>query len=296
MKVAIIGSGVLGTSLGVLLHRAGCEIAAVCSRNRRSAQEAASRIGAVDVVGDPGLAAMGADVVILAVPDRAIPSVGIEVAAGGALKRGAVVAHLSGGLPSGVLSGVSAAGGHPGALHPLQSFADVETAIRSLPRTYFYLEGQPAAVAVMDRLVTALGGQAVHIEAASKALYHAGAAAASNFLVTLIDYAVTLLGQAGVSHDLALQSLLPLIRGTIENIETVGLPNALTGPIARGDLGTVKRHLRALEQMPGDMARLYRTMARKTIEVALRKGTLERADADTLLDVLAEPDFPAPPE
>lgn len=292
MKVAIIGAGVLGTSLGVLLRRAGCEIVALCSRNRRSAQEAAAHIGAVDVIGDPGLAAMGADMVILAVPDRAIPSVAIEVAAGGALKRGAVVAHLAGGLPAGVLSGVQAAGGHPGAMHPLQSFADVETALRSLPQTYFYLEGHPTALDVMEKLVEALGGQSVRIEAASKALYHAGAAAASNFVVTLIDYAVTLLTQAGVPRDLALKSLLPLIRGTVENIEAVGLPDALTGPIARGDLGTVKRHLRALELMPGDMARLYRNLARKTIEVALRKGTLKRADADNLLDLLTEPDFP----
>ena len=94
MKVAIIGAGVLGTSLGVLLRRAGHEIVAVCSRNRRNAQDAANHIGAGVAVGDCGLAAMGADVVILAVPDRAIPAVGIEVAAGGALKRGATVLHL----------------------------------------------------------------------------------------------------------------------------------------------------------------------------------------------------------
>jgi len=233
--------------------------------------------------------------VILAVPDRAIPAVAIEVAAGGALKRGAVVLHLSGGLPSGVLSGVQAAGGHPGAMHPLQSFADVEIALRSLPGTYFYLEGDPRALQVMHLLVDALGGRAVEIPAASKALYHAGAAAASNFVVTLIDYAVGLLTQAGVTRELALESLLPLIRGTVENIEAVGLPEALTGPIARGDLGTVKRHLRALAEMPGDTVRLYRHLARKTIEVALRKGTLQRKDAEQLLELLEEPPFPAPP-
>lgn len=292
MKVAIIGSGVLGTSLGILLRRAGYDIAAICSRNRRAAQDAATQIGGGEVVGDPGLAPMGADVVLLAVPDRAIPAVAIQVAAGGALKRGAVVAHLAGGLSAGILSGVTAAGGHRGVMHPLQSFADVEAAVASLRDSFFFLEGDKEAVEVLRTLVVALKGRPVEIEASAKALYHAGAAAASNFLVTLIDYAVALLVRAGVPEDMALPALLPLIRGTVANLETVGLPGALTGPIARGDLGTVKRHLRALEKMPGDWVRLYRNLARKTVDVALRKGQLEREDADALLDLLGPPDFP----
>lgn len=286
MKVTIIGAGVLGTSLGVLLRRAGYDIAAVCSLNRRSAQEAASHIGDGEVIGDPGLAAMGADVVILAVPDKAIPAVAIEVAAGGALKRDAAVVHLAGGLPSGILSGVRAAGGHRGAMHPLQSFADVEAAVRMLPESFFFIEGDGPAVGVMRALVSGVGGEPVAIDASDKALYHAGAAVASNFLVTLMDFAVTLLGKAGVGHDTALKALLPLIKGTVANLESVGLPDALTGPIARGDLGTIRRHLRALEAMPSEMGKLYRHLARKTIEVARRKGTLERADGEALLEML----------
>jgi predicted short-subunit dehydrogenase-like oxidoreductase (DUF2520 family) len=296
VKVAIIGTGVIGTSLGVLLRRAGYEILAVCSPNRRSAQEAAALIGQGQVVGDNSLAAMGADLVLLAVPDRAIPSVGIEVAAGGALKRGAVVAHLAGGLTAGILSGVQAAGAHRGAIHPLQSFADVESAVRALPDTFFFLEGDPEAVDLLRSVVVALDGRPVEIPGADKALYHAGAAAASNFLVTLVDYAVTLLGQAGVPRDTALEALLPLIRGTVANLESVGLPGALTGPIARGDVGTVKRHLRALQTVPGDMARLYRHLARKTIDIALAKGGLTREAADRLLDLLAEPECPDEPD
>ncbi len=292
MKVAIIGAGVLGTSLGILLRRAGFQIVALSSRNRRSAQESASHIGGCEVVGDPGLAAMGADLVILAVPDRVIPSLAIEVSAGGALKKGAVVTHLAGGLQSGILAGVTAAGGYRGAMHPLQSFADVEAAVQALPDSFFFIEGDNEAVDVLRSVVIALEGRPIEIGAGAKALYHAGAAAASNFLVTLIEYAVTLLQRAGVPHDVALPALLPLIKGTVANIEAVGLPDALTGPIARGDVGTVKRHLRALQQMPGDMVRLYRSLARKTVETARRKGSLEREDADKLLDLLFEPDFP----
>ncbi|MDA1194962.1 MAG: DUF2520 domain-containing protein [Planctomycetota bacterium] len=291
MKVAIIGAGVLGTSLGILLRRAGYEIAAVCSPNRRSARVAATLIGAGDVVGDNGLAAMGADLVLLAVPDRAIPSVAIEVSAGGALRRGAVVAHCAGGLPAGVLSGVTAAGGHRGAIHPLQSFADVDTAVRMLPDTFFFLEGDSEAVDVLRSVVIALDGRPVEIQGSNKAVYHAAASAASNFLVTLVDYAVTLLHHAGVPRDAALAALLPLIRGTVENLEAVGLPDALTGPIARGDIGTVKRHVRALEKLPGDLVQTYRILARKTIGVAQAKGTIDADAARQLLDILEGPSF-----
>lgn len=289
MKVTIIGAGVLGTALGVLLKRAGYTIAAISSLNRRSAQVAATLIGECEVVGDPGLAAMGADIVLLTVPDRAIPSLAIQVAAGGALRHGAVVAHCAGGLPAGVLSGVTAAGGHRGCMHPLQSFADVDTAIRMLPDTFFFLEGDAEAVDVLRSVVIALKGRPITMESKGKALYHAGAAAASNFLVVLIEYAVQLFFRAGVERETALAALLPLIKGTVENLEQVGLPDALTGPIARGDIGTVKRHMKALRDIPGDTVRLYRVMAQRTIDLALQKGTLSDDDARALRGLLEPP-------
>jgi predicted short-subunit dehydrogenase-like oxidoreductase (DUF2520 family) len=294
MNIAIIGAGVLGTSLAVLLRRAGHSIVAVCSRTHRSAQAAAALIGGTQVVGDCGLAAMGADAVILAVPDRAIPTVAIQVAAGGALKRGAVVVHLSGALPAGVLAGVRAAGGWQGSLHPLQSFADVETAIASLPSSFFFLEGDEEAVDTLRSLVISLEGRPVRIDSASKVLYHAAATAASNYLVTLVDYAAGLMVKAGVPPDVALPALMPLVQGTVRNLDAVGLPDALTGPIARGDAGTVKSHLEALRRAPGDLVRLYVALARKTVEVALRKGKIEREVADQILKMLSEEAAPPP--
>ncbi len=295
MKIAIIGTGVIGTSLGVLLTRAGHEVVAVSSRTLKSARACAHRIGKVAVIGDPGLAAMGADAVLLAVPDRAIPSIAIQVAAGGALKRGAVVAHLSGALPSGVLAGVRAAGGWTASMHPLQSFADIETAVESLPGSFFFLEGDEEGVDVLRSLVLAIDGRPVPLDSTSKALYHAAACAASNYLVTLVDYAATLMTRAGVPPDVALPAILPLVKGTVRNLEVVGLPGALTGPIERGDIGTVRGHLAALRSLPGDLVRLYAALARKTVEVALRKGKIERETADAFLALLRDSPEGGPP-
>ncbi len=296
MNIAIIGAGVLGTSLGVLLRRAGYQVVAVCSRNRRSAQAAASSIGMGEVVGDPAMAALGADLVLLAVPDRAIAGVAIQVAAGGALRTGAVVAHCAGGLPAGILSGVVAAGALRGALHPLQSFADVETAIAMLPDTFFALDGDPEAIEVLHSVVVTLGGRPIRVGSSGKALYHAAASAASNFAVGLIDYAVELMVRAGVDAELALPALLPLLKGTIANLERVGLPDALTGPIARGDVGTVRRHLRALADLPPPLADLYRRLARRTLDVAVAKGHLEADARDELQRLLRDDDGIAPAE
>ncbi len=288
MKIAIVGAGVLGTALGILLKRVGYTITAVSSRNRRRAQDAIASIGEGQPLGDPGSAARDADLVFLAVPDRAIAAVSLELASAGTLRQGAVVAHLAGGLPAGVLAGVVAAGGLRGSMHPLQSFADLQTAVRLLPDAFFFLEGDEEAVDVLRTVVIALEGRPVRIDGATKALYHAGAAAASNFLVTLVDYAATLLFRAGVPRDAALAALLPLIKGTVANLEAVGLPHALTGPIARGDTGTVRRHLKALDEQPGDLVRLYRHLARHTIEVALRKKSLGTEEASALLEALYE--------
>jgi predicted short-subunit dehydrogenase-like oxidoreductase (DUF2520 family) len=295
VKVAIIGVGVIGTSLGLLLQRAGHTLVAITSRTKRHAQAAAQHLGPVEIVSDPGMAVMGADVTLLAVPDREIEAVAAQVAGGGALKRGSVVAHLAGGLPSSILADARAAGAAVGCCHPLQTFADVDTAVRLLPETHFFLEGDPAAVDVLAALATSIGGHPVRMGPDGKALYHAGAVAASNFVVTLVDYAVNLLVAAGVPHDRALPALLPLLEGTLHNLRALGLPKALTGPIARGDAPTVERHVDALGRAPGDLLRLYRELARKNVEVALKKGGLTHAQAERILALLRSEDW-LPPE
>lgn len=288
MKVALVGAGVIGTSLGMLLQRAGHTLVALTSRTKRRAQVASGLLGGVEVVGDPGLVALGADLVLLAVPDREIESVAAQVVSGRALKRGAVVAHLAGGLSADVLAVARTVGAACGALHPLQTFANVETALRLLPETFFFVEGDEVAVDLLRSLVVGLGARCLPIASERKALYHAGAVAASNFVVTLVDCAVQLLVRAGVPAEEALPALLPLLKGTVQNLEQVGLPGALTGPVARGDVATVQRHLEALATGPADVLRLYRDLAYQTVAVAEAKGSVSPAQALRLRHLLRE--------
>ena len=162
--------------------------------------------------------------------------------------------------------------------------------------SFFFLEGDTEAIEVLRSLVIAIDGRPVVLDGTQKSVYHAGACAASNFLVALVEYARNLMIKSGVPPDVALPALLPLIEGTVANLKEVGLPDALTGPISRGDIGTVRNHIRSLRDLPGNTVRLYRELGRRTVQVAVRKGTLNRERADAMLEILAEGEYPMPEE
>jgi predicted short-subunit dehydrogenase-like oxidoreductase (DUF2520 family) len=150
------------------------------------------------------------------------------------------------------------------------------------------VEGDEAGRAMAAALAEQLGGTALDVEGQGMALYHAGASIASNFLVALVDAATEALGAAGIARDQALPALMPLLHGTLENLATKGLPAALTGPVARGDAGTIERHLAALgERAPGLVA-LYRTLARRTVAIARAQGTAPAEALDAIDRSLAE--------
>jgi predicted short-subunit dehydrogenase-like oxidoreductase (DUF2520 family) len=186
------------------------------------------------------------NVVILAVPDRALPEVAHDLAAGGGAPPGCVALHLSGALSTDALAPLHNAGYTVGSMHPLMAVADPWLAADRLIGIAFAMSGEPVAIGAARRLVYSLEGLALVIPAIQRPLYHAAAVMASNYLVALTGAAVRMLGEAGVDSDDALRALLPLLRGTLDNIAQLGVPAALTGPIARGDVDTVRLHLARL--------------------------------------------------
>lgn len=228
-----------------------------------------------------------AAVVVLAVSDRAVPEVGARLAAAG-LRPGAVVLHLSGALPaSAAHPGGRVPGVAYGAWHPLQALAGGGP--WPAPFT-FGVEGDPPAVRVGEVLAEALGCRAVEVPASGKTLYHAAAVIASNLLVALEAVAVRTLERAGVPREQGLEMLLPLVRGTVENLSRRSPEGALTGPVARGDAAIVAAHLAALSPGDPEAASLYRLLSAE----ALRISPLDDEGRTAVARALATGADPAP--
>jgi predicted short-subunit dehydrogenase-like oxidoreductase (DUF2520 family) len=236
------------------------------------AVEADYRIG-------PQAVPSGTRAVLLAVPDDQIADVAQALAQMGPAPEGCVALHLAGAVSTEPLAPLHAVGYAVGSLHPLQAVADPWTGGDRLIGSAFALGGEPAALAVARRLVYALGGRPLVIPANQRVNYHAAAVVASNYLVTLASTAVRMLREVGVDEADALPAILPLMRGTLENLEHLGLASALTGPIARGDIDTVRAHLARLS--PQDRE-LYCALGRETLQLAFAAGLDGRRAAELM--------------
>jgi predicted short-subunit dehydrogenase-like oxidoreductase (DUF2520 family) len=222
-------------------------------------------------------------VVLLAVRDDALAPLVQELARSGGLRRGQVVLHLSGALSHDILAPLAEAGAATGSMHPLMT---VSTEPAEAPRHFrgaaFVLEGNLEAVGAADAIVRRLGGVPLTLAPEAKPLYHAGAVFASNYVVTMLAAAVRLLEDAGIGHDTAVEALVPLVRATLDNVAAAGPVGALTGPVARGDAITLRRHLASLQHRD---AELYRAVGRETLRLA-REAGLDEEKAARLEELL----------
>jgi predicted short-subunit dehydrogenase-like oxidoreductase (DUF2520 family) len=284
IRIGFIGAGVVGATLARALQRAGYTVTAVASRSFSSAQRLADAVPGCRAYADAQSVADASDVVFITTGDQAI----VEV--GGSLRwrPGQTVAHTSGVATSEELSAAKQAGAYVASFHPLQTFAEPEQALANLPGTTFAIEGELLAVERLKLIAESLGGHWIVLRAEDKALYHVAAVMVSNYTVALVSAATDLWRTFGVRQDVALEALLPLLKGTVDNIETQGLPDALTGPVARGDIATVQAHLDALEERSPTLVSVYRQLALQTIPVARAKGSLTTAAADALYRALEE--------
>jgi predicted short-subunit dehydrogenase-like oxidoreductase (DUF2520 family) len=289
--VAIIGAGRVGSAVGFLLKRAGYTVTAVAARSLASAEKASAFIGAGEPATDAVKAASKADIVFITTPDGAIKNVCDRLALGGGLTACSLVVHMSGAHSLDLLDAARTVGAHRAVLHPLQSLASREQGIKTLPGSYFRIDTDPEAQVIAREIVAALGGIELPMpkwspDKDSAALYHAGAVAVSNYFVALVDYGLKFYQALGAEKNEALKAVLPLIRGTLHNIETLGIPDALTGPIMRGDAQTVRDHLHAMQKRTPGLLPLYREMARQTVSVARDRGSITKETAQELLGLV----------
>jgi predicted short-subunit dehydrogenase-like oxidoreductase (DUF2520 family) len=223
-----------------------------------------------------------AELIFITTPDSAIAGVVSQIK----WQKGRSVVHCSGADSTDILEPARKAGVMVGGFHPLQTFAGVKQAIENIPGSTFAIEAEEALLTNLKKMAEALGGQWITLKAGDKVAYHAAAVFASNYLVTLVKMATDLWQTFSIPTDQATKALLPLIRGTLHNIETIGIPQCLTGPIARGDTGTVNKHLHALRNKAPALLFPYKELGLQTIPVALAKGKINAKQASELEIIL----------
>lgn len=285
-RLAIVGPGRMGLALGAALSQV--RVAEQILYIGRSPGPPPHPLfdGSDHVAYRAGIGPLpqGTNVLVLAVPDDVLHAVANEVARAGPAPRGCVAFHLSGALSTDVLAPLSAAGYAVGSMHPLQTVADPWSGAGRLVGCAYALAGEPAALAIGRELVDALAGRALVVPPALRPAYHAAAVFASNYVVAAAAVVARTLAQAGIPEEDAIAATLPLMRGTMDNIEQLGFAAALTGPVSRGDADTVRLHLSRLS--PRERA-LYSALGRETLRLARAAG-LDPARANDIEALLGD--------
>jgi predicted short-subunit dehydrogenase-like oxidoreductase (DUF2520 family) len=280
MSVAVIGAGRLGTALARALGACGYDVRALVSRSAAHARRAAASAGVKSL-------ALGVNqfekmpevaLVFITTPDDAIEATAERLAA---LPHpsACVVLHASGALSSELLAPLRKRGASVGSMHPLAAVSDAaEAGAESLRGAFYCVEGDRAAVRTARRVVRDLGGESFTVESRDKPLYHAAAVLTAGHVVALFDVALDTLRRCGLKERRAREVLLPLLRSAVENLSTQQPSRALTGSLARTDVETVRKHLRALRGLHNsDALVVYKILGLHSLALAVRAG------ADTVL-------------
>ncbi|HEU5438876.1 MAG TPA: DUF2520 domain-containing protein [Ktedonobacterales bacterium] len=296
-RIGFVGVGAAGSTLARVLADRGAQVSTLATRHPDATRAMAAVLPGAPAVESPAGVMAASDVVFLAVPDDAIAGL---VAALPWRAEQAVI-HLSGAHPAALLAPAAARGARIAALHPMMTFTrqpsgtPVSALLDRLAGVTWALDCADLALAAdLEALVAALGGHVIRLGPDDRLPYHISGVLASNYIVALLGAATELWVNFGVPQAEALRALLPLLRATVENLATAGLPAALTGPVARGDAGTVAAHLAWLDEHAGRDSRLaalrdaYRALGRVALPLAEAKGTLIPEAAVRLVALLSD--------
>lgn len=281
--LGFIGAGPVGTTFGVRLREQGYPVVGVADISAAAAERFAGLVEGCRRFASNQELADAADMVFITTADDFIA----PVCSGVRWRPGQRVVHCSGASTVQSLESARAQGARVGSIHPCQSFAGIDQAIANLPGSTFGIEAEEPVKAVLTEMARRLKGDIVYLSSEDKVLYHAAAAIACNYFVTIEKLATDLWKNFGKTSADGIRAYMPLLRGTLLNIEKTGFPNCLTGPIARGDVATIRRHLKALAAKAPDLVPLYKQLARFTVPIGRDKGSLSAdraAELESLLD------------
>jgi predicted short-subunit dehydrogenase-like oxidoreductase (DUF2520 family) len=285
--VFIVGAGRVGTALARVFRECGLPVEGLWSRSERSAARAAELTGVRGHHGAFPRDVASAEIVFLAVTDPAVPAVAAALLEEGLLRSARVAFHCGGGRPAARALGCLSSPISRGTFHPLLAIASAGQAGQHFPGATVAIEGEDVARATARQIGSAIGAVCVELAADRMSLYHAAAVMASNHSVALWSEAATLLQAAGLTPEAALAGLVPLLRSTVENFATLGGPAALTGPVSRGDVSSIRGHLDALAHAAPGALSAYRSGTAAAVRAARALGDPELGPAlDEILSLL----------
>jgi len=271
LKIGFVGAGIVGTSLAFLLSQNGINISGFLSRNLESAKKSAEFTQS-SVFSSYEEVITNSDVIIISTNDNSIPEVVNNLSQYKEMFKEKTFAHLSGALNLEVLNPLKKdENNFIMVLHPIQTCPSISSALELLPKSYFTLEGDEKAVEIGKEIVNKISGKYIVLNNIVRPLYHAACVVASNYLVALSKFSFLLLKESGFPFENYPDALIPLMEGTLKNIKEKGTTDALTGPIARGDVNTIKLHLENIKDP--SLEELYKSLGKLTLEIAYEKGS-----------------------
>ena len=298
INLCVIGAGRVGTTVSYTLAEKelpNIKLRAISSRSIESLNRAKKILGSkaagVIFTRESSKAVSLANCILICTPDDVINSVCSDIFKDKSKDfKNYYAIHFSGSKSLEVLNSARAAGAEIASIHPLKSFASIEEAIKSLPGTIFGITySSTESKKMAEFLVKSLGGEIIEVENNKKPLYHAAACVASNYLVTLINYAVLIHKKMGIKPEDSLKGLMGLVESTVSNIKKMGTEKSLTGPIARGDVGTIKEHVKSFNEFfSKEDSALYRMMGIETSKIAHQNKWIKESTVDELKEILKE--------
>ncbi|PWQ94577.1 Rossmann-like and DUF2520 domain-containing protein [Leucothrix arctica] len=286
LRINFIGCGQVGKTLGKLWHKGShLKIGDVLNQSLLSSETAVEVINAGKPV-DNLVHMTCADVYMIGCGDDSIEQCSQDLANSGLLKQGGIVFHCSGAQPASLLSACKDKGVYIASIHPIKSFANVQLAVDSFEGTYCGMEGDEIALQKLEPLFNNIGARLVKINSDNKSLYHAASVIACNYLVALQELSINTFAQAGIERGQAMAILQPIVRGTVENIFTLGTVSSLTGPIARGDKDIVSNQLNAISDWNQDFATVYQLLGKVSVDIASKKEGADITKLKQIRDLL----------
>lgn len=280
--IAFIGAGRVAHTLARAFVQHGIVVASIASRRIDRARDLSAQVDGSRAVSIAEAAREA--LVFVTVPDDAIATVCAAID----WAPGQQVVHCSGATDVAALDHAKRRGALTGGFHPLQIFSDPERAIALLAGATVAIEGPPPLDETLRAIAATLGMKPLRLPEGARAAYHGSASFAASFLVSMLDEAVAMWGTFGIAERDALAALLPLARGTIETMATKGVAGSVSGPISRGDVGVVARHLAAFDRQGNDHGRFYRELAMRQVGLAVTDGRIDAAQAERIREAIRE--------